>query len=354
MDTTESASGAGLEARRTPEQSSPPPPSPPILKHPNDPRAYLPQAAQRRKVRHLRRLAKPPEPELLHEAWLPRNLREEAESETREKLERKMNQRKKAKKFLQKQLQSFEEKEQQKELQQKRQKELEQWIAKSGWEEKYAQEELMEEEKQQMELSEDEIQLHAELEMHVQQSEQHEVQIYLELRFYLDQLGRETEERELQLCWGETRRSIEEQPWFTPVENSVEFVVSKLREFRDIVVQELRCLQNIRITYHGASREKQDLKDRTSRIQFTFAGPTTMDEDMQDRDCAENSYQYESTSSGIEGTMGFLPVMTGADQQLQPAPQKRPFQDLETEDSNASEADEHRPRQKRRCGCIAV
>ncbi|KAJ9267238.1 hypothetical protein DTO195F2_471 [Paecilomyces variotii] len=348
MDTAVSAPGAGLEeAKRTPEPSPPPPPSSPILKHPNDPRAFLPQGAQRRKVRHLRRLAKPPEPELLHAGWLPRELRGKSEVEAREKLERKVNQRKNAKKFLQKQLQNFEEKEQQKELQQKRQKELEEWIAKSGWEEKYAQEELIEEEKQQMELSEDEIQLHAELEMHVQEWEQHEVQIYLELRFYLDQLGQETEERELQLCWEETRRSIEEQPWFVSVENWVEFVVSKLRQFRDIVLQGLHCLQNIRITYHGASPGKQDLKDRTSRIQFTFAGPTTTDEDMQDRDSDENAYQYE-------GTTGFLPIMTGADQQLQPAPRKRDFQDLETEDSKASEADEHRPRQKRRCGCIAI
>lgn len=185
----------------------------PTLKHPNDPRSFLPQAAQKRKVRELRRLEQPPEPELLHPAWIPREYREEIQAQRREKFQRKLKQRANAKKFLQGQLQELADRE----LQKKRQRELEELVAQSGWEEKYAFEEMteekrqMEEEEKESELGEDEVQLHAELQMHVQEWEEHEIQLHLEMQSWLDQLEREEEERDIQRNLEELRKAIEEQ-----------------------------------------------------------------------------------------------------------------------------------------------
>jgi hypothetical protein len=212
MDTTDPTTSQSIprdlpQVTISPLPSSPSSLSIPTLKHPNDPRSFLPQAAQKRKVRELRRLEQPPEPELLHPEWIPREFREEIQAQRREKFQRKLKQRANAKRFLQGQLQELADRE----LQKKRQRELEEWVAQSGWEEKYAFEEMMEEKRQmeeeekESELGEDEVQLHAELQMHVQEWEEHEMQSWL------DQLEREEEERDIQRNLEELRKAIEEQ-----------------------------------------------------------------------------------------------------------------------------------------------
>ncbi|KAL1871791.1 hypothetical protein Plec18167_006941 [Paecilomyces lecythidis] len=178
------------DSRTTPEPSlspaSPPPPPPasPKLEHPNDPSATLPQAAQARKVRHNRRLARPPEPDRLHAGWLPRGIRDEVRVNRRATLQKRADRRKRVKEALEKQAQEAQEQELRKEIQRARQKDLEEWIAQNDWEEKYAREE-----KGGSEMGEDEMQLHAELQMHVEEWEGHEVQLHSELRLYVAQVA---------------------------------------------------------------------------------------------------------------------------------------------------------------------
>ncbi|GAD96455.1 hypothetical protein PVAR5_5109 [Paecilomyces variotii No. 5] len=184
------ASASAEDSRTTPERFSSPspplqPPGSPKLEHPNDSSASLPQSAQARKVRHNRRLARPPEPDRLHAGWLPRGVRDEVRVNRKQRADR----RKRVREFREKQAQETQQRELQIEIQKTRQKELEDWIAQNDWEEKYATQ--MEEEKRQSAMGEDEMQLHAELQMHVGEWEQHEAQLHWELSFYVDLLARE-------------------------------------------------------------------------------------------------------------------------------------------------------------------